>query len=84
LQAFWTLSTERQSSAGSIGQIPWSAAMRYGSFRGIEVSMLPAFWQVVSMMDGGFLEWMRSEHDRHVRMSKPSKGAGGRTKTTKG
>lgn len=45
--------------------------------------MLPAFWQVISTMDVGFMEWMRSEHDRHVRMNTPPKGTGDRTRSRK-
>lgn len=83
MEAFWTLSTERQVSQGAIGQIPWSAAMRYASFRGVEGSMLRAFWKVISAMDDGFREWQRGEHDRHVRMNQPKAKPGQRTRSRK-
>lgn len=63
----------------TVGRIPWSRAMVYGSHAGLEEPMLSHFWTIIARMDGGYLEWMKNEHDRHARMNKPKgakKGAG--------
>lgn len=61
----------------TVGRIPWSKAMQYGAYFGLEEPMLSHFWTIVASMDGGYLEWMKNEHDRHSRMNKPKKGKAG-------
>ncbi len=42
--------------------------------------MLSVFWRIIFEIDSGFLEWMKTEHDRHVRLSRPTeKKVGNRT-----
>lgn len=46
-QAFSDLSTERQATVGGLGQIPWSAIMRYNSS--------PEFVEIIRRMDSAYL-----------------------------
>lgn len=84
VRAFWDLSSERQVSGGVVGRIPWGRTRQYARAIGIRSDMLDAFWRVISAMDEGYLEWMRSEYDRNVKRHAPAKAPGGRERTTKG
>jgi len=69
--SYWELSSERVGSGSqTLGRIPWSRAIMFGADHGLEEPMLSAFWRYVSAMDTGYLEFMKHEHDRHVRYSK--------------
>lgn len=72
--AYWDLATER-AAAGSqtLGRIPWSRAMLYGSHAGLDESALSIFWRIIRQMDVGYLEYMKGEHDRYVRANAPPK-----------
>lgn len=76
LRAFWDLASERRSDGMSVGRIPWSMARLYARDElGLEECMLDHFWRIISAMDAGFLNWQKSEHDRHVRAHAPKKRA---------
>lgn len=65
LEAFWSLSTERQVGQ-ALGRIPWSRAMLYAVKEGVEPDMLGPFWRILYEMDTGYLEHQRNEHDKVV------------------
>mgnify|MGYP003636533986 CR=1 FL=1 len=73
LTAYWTCATERRSDGQTVGHIPWSSVIQFGSYHGLDRWMLDLLWAFLSEMDKGFLLWMKNEHDRHVRMNKPKK-----------
>lgn len=75
VRAFWDLRTEATSGDRTLGRIPWSKAREYGQhLLGLEPAMLDPFWRVITACDTGFLEWMKSEHDRYVRNTKSVSG----------
>lgn len=80
MRAFWELSTERQWGT-ILGPIPRSKVRDFGREAGFEGAMLDLFLTVVRAMDAGYLGWMGSEHERHVRMSKPPLGKPGAAPT---
>ena len=71
LEAYWTLSTERQIGGMAVGSIAWSAVIRYGSYSGLDRSMLDHFWTIISTMDSGYMKWMSDQHERHMRAKAP-------------
>lgn len=84
MRAFWVLSSERPHGDKTIGPIPWSKAREYGrSELGLEPEMLDVFWRIISALDATFRDWMKSEHDRYVRLNKPRKKTGNKTTTRK-
>ena len=76
LSAFWELSSERIGSGSqTLGRIPWSRALMFGAYHGLEEPMLSAFWKYVSAMDMGYLQFMKNEHERHTRYQKKKPAA---------
>lgn len=86
--AFWDLSTERQCGM-TLGPIPWSKAMLYGSARmGLRGPALESFWRMVRVIDEAYLGWMKEQHDRQVDRDKrhgkhaaPPSGKGSQRRT---
>ncbi len=72
VSAFWDLASERIGSGSqTLGRIPWSKAMMFGTYWGLREPMLSGFWLIIQQMDMGYLEYMKGEHDRYVRLNKP-------------
>lgn len=71
LRTYWVLDSERTGSGSqTVGRIPWSRVIAYGSFYGLSGWLLSALWEYVSAMDSGYREFMRNEHERYTRMNK--------------
>lgn len=86
MRSFWTLTTERQIGGQSFGPIPWSKVVEYARDElGLDPELVGLFWQIISAMDGAFLDWQGNEHSRYVRSQKPhvKKGAGGKVTSAK-
>ena len=75
MHAYWTLASERVSNGQTLGQIPWSATIRFAAYSGLRGTMIDALWVIVHSMDAGYLSWMKNEHDRYVRANKRRKSA---------
>lgn len=69
---FWDLSTERQVGATQ-GQIPWSAAMRYFGYRGLDKQAADMCWMVIHRMDTRFLDWHDREQERRRQQAAANK-----------
>lgn len=77
MQWFWRLSTERQIGQ-FVGPIPYTRIEERArrSALGGDEALEELFCLVMEGLDSAFLEWMRSEHSRHVRMNTSRSKAG--------
>jgi hypothetical protein len=64
----------------SVGRIPWSKVMEFADRHHLDEEAASILWRVLFIMDDGFAEWMKGEHERAVRHSKSGskKGTGNR------
>jgi len=61
IRAFWELSSCRQYAQGTIGPIPWTAAMAYAEHAGLDREMSDVFLEVVRGLDATWIEWQSQQ-----------------------
>lgn len=70
INAFWDLSTERQVGF-SIGPIPESKILEYGSRAGLNSRMLGVFKRAIRRMDSRYQKHLSDEQDKRTPAKKP-------------
>ncbi len=72
VRSFWRLHTERQVGMGP-GPIPHSACEDYARRRGLCEELVDHFCDVMSAMDGAYLDWV-NKNTPQLPSSKPQPG----------
>jgi hypothetical protein len=78
MRAFWDLSTCRSTSF-SVGPIPWTAIVQYGTWQGLDPLNHAAFVRIIRDMDREYQEVLEAQAKRHrqrLQSPQPSPPAG--------
>ena len=81
LDAFFELSTTRNSSIDGIQPIPWHRIVDYANYARLDPDFVEHFVRVIRSLDATFLKWRSEERNKQDRLS--SRPSGPRVRTRK-